>query len=581
MIRGKHDIKLGVGVRANQMNVMTNAFQDGSFSVTGQSGDAAADLYMGLYTFALHDQTFKGATTGRRWKLFRPYVDDTWRVTPNLTLNLGVAWALVTPITEAQNRQANFNFFSNCTPAPDCNQLIPGVNSDGRVGVQFDKTAIEPRIGLAWKVLGRQNTALRAGYAIFHDSSWNQGAQGLWENPPFFAESAQGPFFCMTPSVVPNPPASICNISTGFPVFTTPPTVSTFGGTVWSQNLDFKQGIVQQYNLNVEQQLPANVVLTLGYAGSKSSHILVDGLNMNVGSPSACGTVAGYTLGCLPGGQPFSPRYNIFYVANSSDTGSARYDSLQIKAETKSARHGLYALVGYTWSHTFDSGYPDGLGSSSGATYWPLPGTARADWGLSQINLNQQFTASIIYDLPIGKGKALGSNWSGAVNAILGGWQTTVIEKITSGFPIFIVNSVNESGVNFEDNFATDNRPNQVCDPTATHQTIQQWFNTSCFVQAIPGELGNASRTPLAGPRFVNTDFSLIKRFAITERVGADFRAEFFNLFNHPQFGLPNADLAAAFGPNPTPGPVNGTLGKITYTVNNPRLIQVALKITF
>jgi hypothetical protein len=79
----------------------------------------------------------------------------------------------------------------------------------------------------------------------------------------------------------------------------------------------------------------------------------------------------------------------------------------------------------------------------------------------------------------------------------------------------------------------------------------------------------------------VNTDFSLIKRFAITERVGADFRAEFFNLFNHPQFGLPNADLAAAFGPNPTPGPVNGTLGKITYTVNNPRLIQVALKITF
>ncbi|HZE27578.1 MAG TPA: carboxypeptidase-like regulatory domain-containing protein [Terriglobales bacterium] len=581
MIRGKHDIRVGMGFRANQMNVMTNAFQDGSFSVTGLSGDAMADLVMGLYTFGLHDQTFKGATTGRRWKLFRPFVDDTWRVTPNLTLNLGVAWALVTPITEAQNRQANFNFYSTCTPSPDCNQLIPGVNSDGRVGVQFDKTAIEPRIGLAWKVLGRQNTALRAGYAIFHDSSWNQGGQGLWENPPFFAESVQGSFFCMPPTLIASPAANICNISTGFPVLTTPPTVSTFGGTVWSQNLDFKQGIVQQYNLNIEQQLPGNVVLTTGYAGSHSTHILVDGLNMNVGSPDACNPAKpsynpAYKLGCSPGGGPLSAPYNIFYVANSSDTGSARYDSLQIKAETKSARHGLYALLGYTWSHTFDSGYPDGLGSSSGATYWPLPGTARNDWGLSQINLNQQFTASVIYDLPFGKGKAIGSGWNGPVNALLGGWQATVIEKITTGFPVFIVNSVNQSGVNFEDNFATNNRPIQTCDPTSVHQTIQRWFNPDCFTQAPVGELGTASRTPLSGPRFVNTDFSLIKRFAITERVGADFRTEFFNLFNHPQFGLPNADLASPFGSQ-----VNGNLGTIIYTVNNPRLIQLALKITF
>jgi Carboxypeptidase regulatory-like domain len=578
MIRGKHDIRVGGGFRANQMNVMTNAFQDGSFSVTGQSGDAMADLVMGLYTFGLHDQTFKGATTGRRWKLYRPFVDDTWRVTPNLTLNLGVAWALVTPITEAQNRQANFNFYSNCTPSPDCHQLIPGVNSDGRVGIQFDKTAIEPRIGLAWKVLGRQNTALRAGYAIFHDSSWNQGAQGLWENPPFFAESTLFPFldFCPHPAFPTNPTVTTCAISGGFPVFTTPPTIGTFEGTVQSQNLDFKQGIVQQYNLNVEQQLPANVVLTVGYAGSHSTHILVDGLNLNVGSPSACGTVAGYTLGCGPGGAAFSAPYPFFYVANISDAGSARYDSLQIKAETKSARHGLYALLGYTWSHTFDSGYPDGLGSSSGATYWPLPGTAKNDWGLSQINLNQQFTASIIYDLPFGKGKAIGSNWSRPVNALLGGWQATVIEKITTGFPVFIVNSVNDSGVNFEDNFATNNRPIQVCNPTATHQTIQQWFNPNCFTQAPVGELGTASRTPLSGPGFVNTDFSVIKRFAITERVGADFRAEFFNLFNHPQFGLPNADLASGFG-----NPVNSHLGTIIYTVNNPRLVQFALKITF
>jgi hypothetical protein len=484
----------------------------------------------------------------------------------------------VTPITEVQNRQANFDFTSTCSPQPNCNQLIPGVNSDGRVGVKFDKTALEPRIGLAWKVLGRQDTALRAGYAIFHDSSWNQGGQGLWENPPFFAESAQGPGFCNPSSVVPAAPSTICTISNGFPIFTTPPTVKTFGGTVWSQNLNFKQGIVQQYNLNLEQQLPASVVLTAGYAGSRSTHILVDGLNLNIGSPSACGNPKnpGYTLGCGPGGAAFTAPFPIFYVANITDSGSARYDSLQVKAETKSARHGLYALVGYTWSHTFDSGFPDGLGTSSGATYWPLPGTSHADWALSQININQQLTASIIYDLPFGRGKTIGNGWSKPVNAVLGGWQTTVIEKITSGFPVFIVNSVNESGVNFEDNFATDNRPIQVCNPTALHQTVQRWFNTNCFVPAPAGELGTASRTPLSGPGFVNTDFSLIKRFPITERLGADFRAEFFNLFNHPQFGLPNSDLAAGVGT-----PLSSNLGTITYTVNNPRLIQFALKLTF
>jgi hypothetical protein len=585
MIRGKHDIRVGMGIRANQMNVMTNAFQDGSFSVTGQSGDAMADLVMGLYTFALHDQTFKGATTGRRWKMYRPYVQDDWRVTSNLTLNLGLAWSLVPPVTEAHNRQANFLFNSTCAPQPDCNELIPGVNSDGRVGIKYQKNALEPRIGLAWKVLGRQDTALRAGYAIFHDSSWNQGGQGLWESPPFFAESGQGPFFCMTSTVVPNAPPNICTISTGFPVFTSPPTpvVSGFGGTVWSQNPNFKQGMVQQYNLNVEHQLPADVVLTVGYAGSRSTHILVDGLNLNVGSPSACGDPAhpGYTLGCGAGGTAFSAPYNIFYVSNITDSGSARYDSLQVKAETKSKRHGLYGLLGYTWSRTFDSGFPDGLGSSSGATYWPLPGTRKSDWALSQLNLNNQLTASVIYDLPIGKGKAIGTTWSRPLNAVLGGWQVTLIEKVTSGFPVFIVNSVNESGVNFEDNFATDNRPNQVCNPSSFHQTHQLWFNPACFVQATPGELGTANRTPLSGPGFVNTDFSLIKRFNVTERVGADFRAEFFNLFNHPQFGLPNGDLASAFGPNPTPQAVSQNLGVITYTVNNPRLIQLALKLNF
>jgi len=587
MIRGKHNIKVGFGFRAQQLNVLTNAFQDGSFGVSNQTGDAMADLMMGLYLTGFHDQTFQGATTGRRWKMYRPYVQDDWRVTPNLTLNLGLAWSLVPPVTEAQNRQANFNFYSTCTPQPDCNQLIPGVNSDGRVGIKFDKTALEPRIGFAWKVLGRQNTALRGGYAIFHDSSWNQGAQGLWESPPFFFESGQFnfPTGCGAPafpsSPYSNPNFTPCAISAGFPLVTTPQTVSNFAGTVLSQNLDFKQGMMQQFNLNVEQQLPADVVLTVGYAGSHGTHILLQGLNQNIGSPSACDPVSAnfdpnYKLGCAPGGGALTPPYPFFYVSNIGDRGSSRYDSLQIKAETKSAKHGLYALIGYTWSHARDNGLPDGLGSNVGASYWPLPGTDRADWGLSQLNVGHQFTASVIYDLPFGKGKKFGADWSKPLNVAFGNWQVTVIERVNSGFPVFVFNSVNQSDVNFEYNFLPVNRPDQVCDPNSGSRNINQWFNTSCLVPAPVGQLGTASRTPVSGPNFVNTDFSLIKRFPMTERVGLDFRTEVFNLFNHAQFGAPGNDMSQPVG-----GPASSQFGVINSTVNNPRLIQFALKLSF
>ena len=135
---------------------------------------------------------------------------------------------------------------------------------------------------------------------------------------------------------------------------------------------------------------------------------------------------------------------NEFQLVNSNNSvGAARYDSLQIKAETKSVRHGIYALLGYTWARNFDSGLTDGLGTNVGAIYWPLPGTQKLDWGLSQLNLNDTFTASILYDLPFGKGKRFGSNWGGVTNAILGNWQVNLIQRAESGFPLFVVDSAN------------------------------------------------------------------------------------------------------------------------------------------
>ena len=606
LIRGKHNIRFGAVFRAEEMNVRNNAFQEGFAVETGvQTHDDIADLLLGgLGVFAAHDQTFLGATTGRRWKLFRPFVQDDWRVTSNLTLNLGLGWALATPETEMQNRQANFDvqnlmwYVPKGSPAlSNCTVCIP---TDGRVGIQFDKTAVEPRIGFSWKPMGSEKTAVRGGYGIVHDSAWNQGGQGLWQNPPFYAE-VDPCTFCLTYGVAAGSLAGGFLLPTGTPsttpvtggaVYSSPVNPQSYTGTIQSQNRDFKQGIIQQFNLNVERQLPGNVVLTVGYGGSRTAHILVSQLNENLSSPSACpggsNFVPGYTLGC---GFPSFPYAAAFQSVDTNNSiGAARYDSLQVKAETKSTRHGLYALLGYTYSRNFDSGLTDGLGTNPGAMYYPLPGFNKLDWGLSQLNLNDSFTASVLYDLPFGQGKRYGSSWNGATNAILGHWQLDLIERATSGFPLFVVDSGDESGIFFSYNGNTFQRPNLVGDPNTagneggstgcptTIHTLQHWFNPCAFAKAQTGELGSAPRAPVYGPRFVNTDFSVIKDFPLTFREGMNlqFRAEFFNLFNHPQFFLEGVG-----GTGEQDISTQSSFGVINQTVNNARLVQFALKLNF
>jgi hypothetical protein len=584
LIRGKHDIKVGISIRANQMNVGAEAFQDGFWipgvagnfsgftnSTVSIPGNPQADVLMGLLGLAEHDQTFNGPVTGRRWKIYRPFVEDDWRITRDLTLNLGLAWDLTTPISEADGRMANY--------LPDTNQLLiasqDGVSASA--GVKMNKTAFEPRIGLAWKVFGSDKTAVRGGFAVYHDSAWSMGAQGLWQNPPFFAESdgfnaagcAFATSFCAT--VLGKTPSG-ASMSAGFPIFTAPPTLSTFSGTLFTQPTDFHLGMVQQFNVNVERQLPGNIVLTAGYAGSRGRHLLVSGNSLNTAGPATCG--AG-TIGCNADGTPFVPPYSVDNaILLFGDIGKTTYNSLQIKAETRTPRYGLYALFSYTYSRTYDNGLTDGLGSLLSAPFFPLPNWENLDWGLSQINLNNNFTGSIIYDLPFGRGKKFGNDWSGATNTLLGNWQLTLIEKITSGFPDPLIDSNNQSGVFFNSggNGNNFNRPDQVagCDPYAANHSMNQWINPTCFVAPPAGQLGNANRVPVSGPGFVNTDFSIIKQFALPrEGMGLNFRAEFFNLFNHAQFGSPVADISA-------PG-----FGSVNSTVNNPRVVQFGLKLTF
>jgi hypothetical protein len=597
LIRRKHDFRMGIDFRANQMNVGTEAFQDGFWIIgnggtfTGLNsanigGNPEADLLLGLTGLAIHDQTFDGSVTGRRWKIYRPFIEDDWRATPALTLNLGLAWDMTTPITEVSGRLANY--------VPATGQLLVANQGgvSGSAGVKMDWTAVEPRLGAAWKVMGSEKTVLRAGYAIYHDSAWSQGAQGLWENPPFLGESdafasagcAFATSYCATN--LGQTPTGL-SLSSGFETLNAPPTAASFTGSFYTQPSDFKPGRVQQFNVNVERQLVGNLVLTAGYAGSRGSHILVGGNDENTGSPSACGTVSGYTLGCLSTGAPYVPPYNTFdAIFLFGDIGKTTYNSLQIKAETKTPKYGLYALFAYTYSKTYDNGLSDGLGSELSAPYFPLPNWQKLDWSLSQINLDNSFTGSVIYDLPFGRGRQFGAGWNKPANTVLGDWQLTLIERISSGFPVPLIDTNNQSGVYFQSGGNGNNweRPNQVsgCNPYSANHGQLQWINPACFTVPTSGELGNAQRVPVVGPDFVNTDFSVIKQFTLPrEGMGLNFRAEFFNLFNHAQFGMPVNDVALATASSTGVIQSANGFGAVNSTVNNPRLIQLALKLSF
>jgi hypothetical protein len=552
---GNHSLQIGAGFWDMQMNIMTAASGQGYMNFTGEftggfingslnplTGSPVADLLVGIPTNGEHDQTFQGVTRGHRWKEFRPYIEDNWKIRHNLTLDLGLAYNYTTPITEAHNRQSNFDTVTR-------NFLIPGVNSGASAGVNPDTTDFEPRVGFAWNPRGSSKTAIRGGYGIFHDSGWNQGSQGIWENPPFFGTTS---FFAdgITP---------VTSLSQGFPILSQVSPQSLIsspdvGGNAYTRPPNYPLGMVQQWNLNVQRDLPGGVLLTTGYAAARSQWLTTDYFNLNAATPGPLSTYASRlpypaftsVIGILPRGQ-------------------SRYDSLEVKGETRSPHHGLYVLLSYTYSKGFDNGLGDNWGTPVGVTYFPLQVSHDTDKGLNEVDLTHQFTGSFTYNLPFGQGQPWASGLHGIGQILIGGWQTNGIVHLTSGSPLFLSTSIDNSGTGL------GNRPDRICNGAMSNPTVNGWFNTACFVNPAAGVLGNSSRTPLFGPSFQDVDFSLFKKFPLPWREGTniEFRTEVFNIFNTPQFGLPGTAVGAA------------NFGQVTSTVNNPRLIQFALKLIF
>jgi hypothetical protein len=560
-VRGHHTLRIGGEYRPNQLQSLTAAWQNGFYtfdnlftagftngSLNNATGNPIATILLSLPIEVVHDYLFHGTWVGRRWKIFRPYIQDEWRVKPSLTLSLGLAYNITSPTIEASNRQSNFDF-------PTGHFYIAGINSGPRVGQNWELDAFEPRIGFAWSPSAAKTWAVRGGYGIYHASGWNQGTQGLWLNPPYEVETN------MFGDDI--HPSSTTTLAQGFSTPTFSPNPATFTGNISTQPLSAKLGFFQQYNLNVQKQLPGGFLATVAYAGSRFSHVMTTNFNLNTPPPNL--------LGFNPASLRPYPQYTD--ATCFCDRGQGKYDSLQLKLETTSTRHGLYLLAAYTYSKGFDNGLWDQLGTPTSVPYFPLSVPYAKDKGLAETDLTNNFITSLVYALPFGRGQRFGSTLSGVSQAFVGNWQTNAIVKLTSGFPIFMETASNNSGTNLAGNGGSAglNRPDRICNGqlSGSQRSVNEWFNINCFVDPAPGKLGDSTRTPLYGPNFLNDDFSLFKNFPIRESMQFQFRAEMFNIFNHPQFA--------------NPGNLEGSpgFGQITYTVNNPRLIQFALKFLF
>lgn len=535
-VRGSHTINVGGTMRAMQLNLLGDTALAGQFAFTrfftagftpagalnANTGSAVASLLLGLPASGGRNDQLQGSVKGRRWKEFRGFVDDTWRVGNGLTLTLGLAYMVTTPQSEAKDRFSNFDFYTG--------QIYVG----GTVGVKTDWSNVQPRIGFAWSPRESTTTVIRGGYGIYHDVSAMGGSTGPYQNPPF-----ANAYSFTSDNITP-----VRTLSTGFPDNSQPVDPASHRGDWTTIDVNFKQGRVQQWSLNVERALGFSTIASIAYAGTYADRLFDKSRNLNTATPG-------------PGFNPAArrPYPNLQSVIAALSRGWMKYHSVQLKVERR-AVGGFYVLSSYTYSKALTNGV-SGFGGDPGIVYFPVAPDS-LDVGSSNTDLRHNFTLSVLYDLPVGHGRRYLDGAGGVAQALLGGWSINGIFVAHSGYPLGMSMSSNQSGTAF------GNRPNRVCSGKLDNPTVQRWFDTSCFVAPPVGVLGNAARTTLFGPGRINLDAALSKRFGPVQ-----FRAEIFNVFNNAQFAVPGTVVGA---PN---------FGVIESTVKGPRQIQLALKYTF
>ena len=531
-IRDRHAIKFGVDLsRVTEFAKATNSARP-SFTFNGTyTGSGLGDFLLG-YVFSANTSQQQLLTIQQY--VYDAYVQDDWKVSRKLTLNLGLRYELPTPFFEARDRQSNF-----VLDAGPCQLQLVTVaqrgqcNADlGRYMTRLDTNNFAPRVGLAYQATDK--TVVRAGFGIFYGRDENFGISArLPSNPPWVSTAT----FTGTAA------ASVFLLKNGLPANALALTATGFNAntTVYSQPFDFPTSYVEQWNLNIQRQLPGDFVAQIGYTGSEA-HKLLFPINMNQAVPGT---------GSVNSRRPYQGVGNITYYAPLINS---TYHAMVAKLERRFAR-GLSLLASYTFGHSLD-----GEGNEHD-TNDPAPQNVRnlaAEKGSSNFDVRHRMAISGFYLLPFGKN-------SGFASYLIRDWQLSGIFSAQTGQPFTATLSTDPSGT------GATARPNRIADgnlPT-DQRTRTHWFDTTAFVAATCVCFGNSGRDILRGPGFMDLDLAVIRDFRFAERFRVQFRAESFNLMNHPNLGLPNSSIG------------NPAVGIITSTINPERQNQLALKLFF
>lgn len=550
-VKGAHTFKFGASVLRRQVNLFRPFAGKGYFFLAGNgqspsvTGYEVSDVLAGWVNNYQVGPVLGFAHT-RSWETGY-FAQDDWRVTRRLTVNLGLRYDLFTWPIETHDLQANFDITSG-------HLLLAGRNGASRSLIPTDKNNITPRIGFAYSLTGDGKTAIRGGYGIFYFLDRGGIDNQLAQNPPYqglsqfnFTDGFRINLNGRAPNGSTDPAlAGTVAMPGKGPIAVDPNNPANINVVSYPQtNVN---SYAQQWNLQLQRELDRNTSLSVGYVGVHGLH-LTTLFNLNR-----------QTYNATPGTRPFSQLGNV--NANITN-GNSSYQALQTQLQRRPA-HGVQFMASYTWSHTID----DSAGTLDQQS-------DRVDFlnfaherGNSNLDVRHRFVFSSILEMPYGRGKRWGSSAPGLFQALAGGWELQPILTFQSGLPFDVIDQSN----------SPTTRPDLVGQLHQTHD-IAHWFDQTAFRHAptvtFPGGTvfarpGSAPRNPFTGPGRKYLDVAISKNFKVMERLNTEFRAEFYNLTNTPQFDQPNGSFTS------------GDFGKVTNTLlNTERQIEFALRVNF
>ena len=543
IVRGTHVIKTGFEYRGEQVFRRAARFARGQMAFGGvfsqdpnnraRTGDGMADFLLGLASGGtIGNQNGETAAT----RNYAVYLQDDWRITRRLTLNLGLRWERFGPPSYKKTPVARFEVdFASQT----FRIVRPRDESD--CGCEHDNNDFAPRLGFAFQV--NERTVIRSGFGLFYgapDAISHDGSGRFYHQPPDFTEISFPTDQLVQPALV---------VRNGFPTGLIPATTVQELVSIRPAYRFIPTQHAAQWFFDIQRELPGGTVLTVSYLGASTRHMI---RHRNMNQPLTPGP------GAIRSRRPM-PYFAGINLAEPS--GNASYNGLGAKAEKRYSA-GLTFLASYTWSHTIDDGagtLDDGTAGGGVRDAYNL----RVHRGNSAYDLRHNFIAAGVYDLPFGRGRRW-LNVSGPTDWILGGWQIGGIVTFRTGRPFSPTISTDLS------NTGTTNYPNRMGTGVlpASQRSLDRWFDVAAFPAPAQYTYGNSGRNILFGPGVRASDLKIGKNFYFKERYRVEFRTEMFNFTNTPAFGLPASAVNL-----PQAGQIR--------SAGEPRRVQFGLKFVF